>query len=320
MVAVTPWHKLGYDIFAHHTIWNQEEVEKIMPNDTVYISILRNPVDLFESLYSYAELNRIYQVDLEEFALADKTSGPLSQRASKHLGQNQMLFDFGLATSLLQNMTAIKEKIDEIDKRFDLIMIAERFDESMVLLKDLLCWNTSDVTSFKQNARQSGKKTQLSSEAKVKLQDWLKGDQMLYDYFNKKFDDKVKHLGSRLVEAEVENLRSITDSIKKHCSASAEKSSDLRGVLKPYGKIVIGYHVNMNDTECLDFARAENPFTDTLRNIQKIRASTKYKLNKTNHFNNSLDSRLAKAKLLAHEKVQNQRRIRTRLQSSNNIT
>jgi hypothetical protein len=32
-------------------------------------------------------------------------------------------------------------------------MIAERFDESMVLLADLLCWPLEKVTSLKVNAR-----------------------------------------------------------------------------------------------------------------------------------------------------------------------
>ena len=31
-------------------------------------------------------------------------------------------------------------KIEEMEDTFHLVMVAERWDESMVLLKDLLCW------------------------------------------------------------------------------------------------------------------------------------------------------------------------------------
>ena len=31
-------------------------------------------------------------------------------------------------------------QIDEMEDTFDLVMVAEHWDESMVLLKDLLCW------------------------------------------------------------------------------------------------------------------------------------------------------------------------------------
>ena len=38
-------------------------------------------------------------------------------------------------------------KIDEVQKKFGLFMIAEQFDESLVLMKDLLCWEFEYITS-----------------------------------------------------------------------------------------------------------------------------------------------------------------------------
>ena len=32
-------------------------------------------------------------------------------------------------------------QIEEMEETFDLVMVAERWDESMVLLKNLLCWD-----------------------------------------------------------------------------------------------------------------------------------------------------------------------------------
>jgi len=40
-----------------------------------------------------------------------------------------------------------------VDKEFDLVLLQERFEESMVLLKHLLCWSYEDVVSMQVNNR-----------------------------------------------------------------------------------------------------------------------------------------------------------------------
>ena len=37
------------------------------------------------------------------------------------------------------------------------MLLAERFDESLVLLADLLCWSLEDLRYLKQNARKASK-------------------------------------------------------------------------------------------------------------------------------------------------------------------
>ena len=83
MIANTPWDKVGldYDIFCLHTIWNHQEVEDTLGlGKATYITIMRDPVELFESLWSYANLDSFYNMNLESFALAPKT-GNLANRA-----------------------------------------------------------------------------------------------------------------------------------------------------------------------------------------------------------------------------------------------
>ena len=42
-----------FDMFVFHSQWRYQEVQKVMPNSAVTITILRDPVDTFESGYSY---------------------------------------------------------------------------------------------------------------------------------------------------------------------------------------------------------------------------------------------------------------------------
>lgn len=48
------------DIFAVHTRLNPEEHRKILHPDAVFVTVVRNPATLFESLYNYFQLSYIY--------------------------------------------------------------------------------------------------------------------------------------------------------------------------------------------------------------------------------------------------------------------
>merc|ERR1712198_588768 len=146
--------------------------EKSLGPGAAYVTIMRDPVDLFESLWSYAGLSSYYNTDLETFALSPKL-GQLATRAYRNLGRNQMLWGAGLSGRYMDNMTAIDNKIAEIDKTFHLVMMADRFDESVILMKDLLCWDFNDVVNFKLNSRKENKKIQISDEARQALREYF---------------------------------------------------------------------------------------------------------------------------------------------------
>ena len=42
-----------FDMFVFHSQWRYQEVQKVMPTSAVTITVLRDPVDTFESGYSY---------------------------------------------------------------------------------------------------------------------------------------------------------------------------------------------------------------------------------------------------------------------------
>ena len=88
-------------------------------------------------------------MSLEEFAMLDDKPNVIRWA---HLNFRDItLYDFGLPVNENDNTAAVQSKIKEIEETFDLIMIVEHFDESTVLLKHLLCWDYSDLTSLKLN-------------------------------------------------------------------------------------------------------------------------------------------------------------------------
>lgn len=145
---------MTYNILTHHTRFNAEEIRLLMPQDTLYITILRRPESLFESLYSYCSFASIFERNLTAFVKDENLTRNLSRHrlVRGHVGLNQMSFDLGF-DGPYDSEAAVDEFVRAIDAAFDLVMLAERLDESLVLLKHLLCWNTTDVVAFKLNSR-----------------------------------------------------------------------------------------------------------------------------------------------------------------------
>ena len=73
-----------------------------------------------------------------------------------------MLWDLGL--NELDDIQMVTKKIEEIENNFDLVMIVEKFEESLILMKDELCWDTTDITSLKLNGRIEDVKIKLNDE------------------------------------------------------------------------------------------------------------------------------------------------------------
>ncbi|KFM68659.1 Galactosylceramide sulfotransferase, partial [Stegodyphus mimosarum] len=52
---------LRYNILTHHCRFNYEEMKRNFPNDVVFVTIVRQPVELYESLFSFYSLHRFYK-------------------------------------------------------------------------------------------------------------------------------------------------------------------------------------------------------------------------------------------------------------------
>ena len=179
-----------------------------MPPDTVYVTILRNPVAMFESMYSYFDLKSFYKF---EFRLLDSPNlrdlPEFSKRFANRIGPNQMLFDLGFDLSGNRSTTAanLRPYLDYLDSVFDLVMIEEHMDESLVLLKNLLCWSADEVVTFRVNARI--RKDEIGQLAIERIRQLNSADVQLYEYFLKKFKQRLGQLGEERLERDVQQLR-----------------------------------------------------------------------------------------------------------------
>lgn len=278
MVTGVPWENLGFNILCHHMVFNSPAIHSVMPKDSIFISIVRDPVNLFESLYEYCELEDFYKMNIEEYARNTKNNSfkPKLQARSNGMGRNQMLYDFGVRPSYFSNPVKIQEAIEHLDSYFDFVMIAEHFDESIVILRHILCWELDDVISLTINARIDSYKNNLSDEAIKNLKEWNWGDKIVYDHYLHKFEETVNDIGKKQVEYEVEELRKRREEWMDYCVEKKVQARNLTAY-KIWSNKVSGYEIkpNVKNQTCENLVKPESYYTAEIRQKQLVKSILK---------------------------------------------
>ena len=116
----------------------------------------------------------------------------------------------------MENEQSIDNAIKSIDHDFDLVLLAEYFDESLVLLKKELCWSFDDLVYFKQNVRTRRKP--ISPKNAERIRNWNSGDLKLYKHFNDTLWRKIEEYGVVRFNRDLNEFRDINLRITEQCS------------------------------------------------------------------------------------------------------
>ena len=195
----------------------------------------------------------------------------LFKTASTRLARNPMSFDLGLAYKFYQNVTAINNYIAFLDKEFELVMITDYFDESVVLLKRLLCWELDDILYFKTNERQDKERAVgLSDQVKANIKRWNTADELLFQYFNQTFWHKIEMEGKGFYD-DLAAFRRKREQISRLCLTN--ETSLQRQYRDKYVKAVTLKQNLMAERreQCERMTTSENSYLALLRRKQSIR-------------------------------------------------
>ncbi|GIY06645.1 galactosylceramide sulfotransferase [Caerostris extrusa] len=269
---VAPPLTFTYNILAHHARLNYKEIRAVMPRNSIYITIVRDPIEIFESSFSYYSFDKLFKCDIHKFIkhLPKFSNKFLTKRLRGKFGANQMFFDLGGDPEMFQNKTQIFEYLDKLESWFHLVLVAERMEESLVLLRHLLCWDIDDVVTFKLNARNPIYKSNLSATEKEKLLELNYADAFLYDRFLKKFDKEVEAFGRERMAAETAELRKRKLEWYELCVKDEKPTSKRITPKHYYNPKVMTLHTwtNVTNATCNSMTIEELPFTEQLRQRQ----------------------------------------------------
>ncbi|KAH3791860.1 hypothetical protein DPMN_145351 [Dreissena polymorpha] len=265
--ALPPLDSTRHDILACHTVYNRTMYYELVPEDAVRIAILRDPLDLIVSAaYYYRDVINVKYLKY----LLTIPRGNFIHDIINHLEdydnnlfsrmRNSMAEDFGFRYAVnTTDAKKVQEYLNVLAKEFPMVMVMERMDESLVLMKRLLNWSIADVIYLQANANPH-KMPAFSGEELAKFRNTSSVDYAIYDFFVKILDEKIK-LGGTDLQSEVDYFRICLVKVKQFCGGNYETNylefdaSDWDG----------GFNITTDD--CRLMKTEELDFIDELRKI-----------------------------------------------------
>ncbi|KAI5624445.1 galactosylceramide sulfotransferase, partial [Silurus asotus] len=247
-----------FNIICNHMRFNAPEVEALLPDDAFYFTILRDPALVFESSFHYYK--RVVPLTWRihgENKLRDFLNNPQihfdSEGFNSFYLKNLNFFDLGFDNTLETKDPIVDSAIRDIGERFQLVLIAEHFEESLILLKDALCWQMDDLLFFNMNTRRPTSVSQLTPELRAKAREWNGVDWKLYRYFNATLWAKVDAYGRKRMEKDVKELRQRNSEMAAICISGgmAVEAKDIRDQsMRPWQPVgessILGYNMRSN--------------------------------------------------------------------------
>ena len=148
-----PRYRTGYDILCNHGIFNDETYASILPADTVYIAIVRDPLELFLSSVNYYTQTEMYIPYLR--AVPGNKVQNLIRNTSDYdpelfsYSRNVMARDLGFPATEISGL--LDRHLKLLERKLKLVMLVEYFEESLVLLKRYLNWDLKDILYIPNN-------------------------------------------------------------------------------------------------------------------------------------------------------------------------
>ena len=218
-----------FDLLCNHVIYNRQSFERVLPKDTEYVGIVREPISRFQSAIKYFCPGFILKI-LGDTPLLTYSKDPLKYEPNdprKSQTNNRMAVEFGFPEKLFpgqsqsESKSEINKYLQKIDAEFKFIIISERFAESMVLMKRLLNWSAKDVLYLDQNVAKSATNPRkvVPEEAKSALRNFLNLDIALYKFAIDRFNKQVKAGGDDF-QAEVAAFKVVRHDVKDFCSSN----------------------------------------------------------------------------------------------------
>ncbi|XP_071950152.1 galactosylceramide sulfotransferase-like [Antedon mediterranea] len=191
-----------YDMLVNHARYSRTEMQKVMKPNTTYITIFRDPSTQIESNFEYFLLRNTFHLENMPNPFQTFAENPsyyyskYGQRSPfRHYMKNPNLYDLGLKESQQEDRGVVEKFIAKIAKEFDLVLIQEYFNESLLLLKKLMCWEIDDILYLSKGKRSKKIRFDIDQSLRESIRKWSWGDVLLYDHFNKTLWSKIRDYG-----------------------------------------------------------------------------------------------------------------------------
>jgi len=280
------------NILCHHTRFHHQRIKQLMPDDSLWVSSVREPLSLYRSSIKYFRpivpaFKRIANNESIEkwYDNAEKYVKTSPKSVYSFFTRSHMLYDFGFDNKRQADKEYVKKAVTEIDNIFDLILVSDYFDESMVLLSDLLCWPIEEFACLTLNARKHAPHDPIDEKRiREKVRRWNEADATIFDHFNATLWRKIKEFGTEKMSIQLEKLNNERDRVAGECLEASQpvEISDMKNsknnYYQPPGVSMTGYQLSeygKSNELCQNFVKPENSFSKDLFIRQQSYSRTK---------------------------------------------
>lgn len=312
-----------FDIVCNHAIYTPslEKLLNLENRNEFHFTILRHPLDLLKSSFKYfhdevgpfkraGSLQRFLLDPPRYFELENGTTGNKVYKPKAHqmdwAGKNAMAHDLGYYhwKQFLETKSSIKKFKQYLDKIYDVVLITEHMDYSLLILKKILNLSLDDVayvTVNKNSQKDEIDKTetdktkhdntpyetmtndQVLDQQNYNFKKWATIDYAIYEHYNKTFWQRVEQYN--ITENDIEELNTHRETIKNRCfRGTTTKLKGYKQEFKPWSpgngqqKIMqyIFTETGADDEYCRSMIRPEVAFAQRLRALQGLPINAKH--------------------------------------------
>ncbi|KAK3802429.1 hypothetical protein RRG08_017614 [Elysia crispata] len=274
-----------YDVLCSHVLYDEEQISRYFPKAAVRIAIVREPLKQALSALKYyyrvwdptGALRRGYKKyktdPINSFLQHPEDFYIESRGPSNSYINNRMSVDLGFQLNSFEeskrNNTKIKEFLKKVQRQFDVVLVSDYFDESLVLMRRILRWAMKDIVYLKVNVGEEQtrpewhKKPLLNSTVVQKFREWDEIDFQLYDQFSNIFLETI--VREPLFWEELKAFRTIQTDVRYFCLE--DKTSKILKI----AQTVWTNSFSISRLECELMCTDEIKLTNLMRAIQTKR-------------------------------------------------
>lgn len=203
-----------------HFRWNMEYLPAVLDKNRRKVKIftsIRDPLFVFRSSMNF--FNREELVNSCQFACWEEPYRSLLGKSPKNATVGEVLesmpqkfnydlpqffrlsnmqsFELGLSHAKMNNRKYVAEKLIQLEKQFDLVILAEYFIEGVVLLKHMLCCEYVDLFVRNQNVKKYEKQALTAEQMKI-FKDFHQADLQMYEFFEESMHRKIEAFGKEV--------------------------------------------------------------------------------------------------------------------------
>lgn len=262
-----------FDMLCNHVVYGHKEWSTVLPLDSAIVGTVREPFSHFNSVLNYFNpraisfvQSAIDPVDPVGTFLKNPTKFE-AKNIRQSFTNNRLAFEYGVDPQILasRDFAGFDKYLKEVlDKQFIIVLLSDKYDESLVMMKRKLNWSLDDIMYALKNVRSATKlnRYNMKDQHKALHRNYSTFDYLLYEFFKEKLSKQINDEGPSFKE-EVDNFKEVRTYIEHFCHAVPKHIKSVK-----VGKSRWTESFDIAREDCDIMHKGEIPFVQMIRRSQ----------------------------------------------------